>query len=97
VRLGAARYLSVDGRGDPEGPGFGAAVAAIYAVVFTIKQGKKAAHRDFAVTKLEGRWWGGRPGKLLIDSPRSTWRWKVMIRVPPARLRTLLRRPVRPR
>lgn len=83
VRVASARYLSVDGRGDPEGgPGFGAAMAAVYAVAYAIKKAKKATRRDFVVTKLEGLWWGGRRGKLLIDSPRSTWRWKVMIRVP---------------
>jgi hypothetical protein len=82
VRVGPAKYLSVSGRGDPDGPGFGAAVAALYGVAFTIKLAKKAARRDFVVAKLEGLWWGGRRGKLLIDSPRSTWRWKLLIRVP---------------
>lgn len=83
VRVGPARYLSVSGRGDPNGPGFDAAVGALYGVAFTIKMAKKAANRDYAVAKLEGLWWGGRRGKLLIDSPRSTWRWKILIRVPP--------------
>ncbi len=82
VRTGPAKYLSVSGRGDPDGAGFGAAVAALYGVAFTIKLVKKAARRDFVVAKLEGLWWGGRRGKLLIDSPRSTWRWKILIRVP---------------
>jgi hypothetical protein len=82
VRVGPARYLSVGGRGDPNGPGFGAAVGALYSVAFTIKMAKKAAQRDYVVAKLEGLWWGGKRGKLLIDSPRSTWRWKVLIRVP---------------
>jgi hypothetical protein len=82
VRVGPARYLSVSGRGDPNGPGFGAAVGALYGVAYTIKMAKKAANKDYVVAKLEGLWWGGRRGKLLIDSPRSTWRWKVLIRVP---------------
>jgi hypothetical protein len=82
VRVGLARYLSVSGRGDPNGPGFGAAVGALYGVAYTIKMAKKAANKDYVVAKLEGLWWGGRRGKLLIDSPRRTWRWKVLIRVP---------------
>jgi hypothetical protein len=82
VRVGPARYLSVNGRGDPNGPGFGAAVGALYGVAFTIKMAKKAAKKDYVVAKLEGLWWGGKRGKLLIDSPRGTWRWKVLIRVP---------------
>jgi hypothetical protein len=51
-------------------------------VAFTIKMEKKFAGRDYAVAKLEGLWWGGQRGKLMIDSPSSTWRWKLMIRVP---------------
>ena len=82
VRVGPARYLTVSGRGDPNGPGFGAAVGALYGVAFTIKMARKAARKDFVVAKLEGLWWGGRRGRLLIDSPRNTWRWKVLIRVP---------------
>jgi hypothetical protein len=82
VRVGPARYLSVSGRGDPNGPGFGAAVGALYGVAFTIKMAKKAAKKDYVVTKLEGLWWGGKRGRLLIDAPRRTWRWKVLIRVP---------------
>ena len=82
VRVGPARYLSVSGRGDPNGPGFGAAVGALYGAAFTIKMAKKAAKRDYVVAKLEGLWWGGKRGKLLVDSPRRTWRWKVLIRVP---------------
>ena len=82
VRTGPAKYLSVSGRGDPNGPGFGAAVGALYGVAYTIKMALQTARKDFVVAKLEGLWWGGRRGKLLIDSPRSTWRWKVLIRVP---------------
>src|SRR6266849_4441548 len=82
VRVGPARYLSVSGRGDPNGPGFGAAVGALYGLAYTIKMAKQAARKDFVVAKLEGLWWGGRRGTLLIDSPRSTWRWKVLIRIP---------------
>ncbi|HET7251565.1 MAG TPA: hypothetical protein VFI79_17065, partial [Gemmatimonadales bacterium] len=44
VRVGPARYLSVSGRGDPNGPGFGAAVGVLYGVAFTIKMAKKAAN-----------------------------------------------------
>src|SRR5258707_9770204 len=82
VRVGPARYLSASGRGDPNGPGFSAAVGALYGVAFTIKMAKKASKKDYVVAKLEGLWWGGKRGRLLIDAPRSTWRWKVLIRVP---------------
>ena len=100
LTMGAARYLTVAGRGDPNGPTFGAAVGALYGIAYTIKMAKKAGGRDFRVSKLEGLWWGAPRGKLLIDSPVRTWRWKVMIRVPTfvaardllAARRTLVRR-----
>jgi hypothetical protein len=82
VTAASAKYLAIAGRGDPAGPAFQAAVGALYGVAFTIKMAKKRARRDYAVAKLEGLWWGGQRGKLLIDSPPSTWRWKLLIRVP---------------
>lgn len=82
VTVGAAKYLVAVGRGDPNDPAFGAAIGALYGVAYTIKMAKKASRRDFKVAKLEGLWWGVRHGRLLIDSPVRTWRWKVMIRVP---------------
>ena len=83
LRVGAAKYLTVAGRGDPDGTAFGVAVGALYGAAFTIKMASKSRGRDFRVAKLEGLWWGGRRGRLLIESPPRTWRWKVMIRVPP--------------
>ena len=77
-----AKYLTVAGRGDPQWGTFQAAIAALYGMAFTIKMERKFAGRDYAVAKLEGLWWGGQRGKLIIDSPPSTWRWKLMIRVP---------------
>lgn len=83
VTTTAATYLTVNGRGDPNGgAAFQTAVGASYSVAFTIKMAKKFAGRDYAVAKLEGLWWGGERGKLIIDSRPSTWRWKIMIRVP---------------
>jgi len=82
VAVGPARYLAIAGRGSPDQPAFGAAIAALYGFAFTIKMASKFAGRDYAVAKLEGLWWGGTPGKLIIDSPPGTWRWKLMIRIP---------------
>lgn len=78
----AAKYLAIAGAGSPQDPAFTAAIGALYGTAFTIKMARKFAGRDYAVAKLEGLWWGGEKGKLLIDSKPSTWRWKIMIRVP---------------
>lgn len=82
LRIGPAKYLTISGRGPAAAPAFEAAIGALYGMAFTIKMARKFAGRNFTVAKLEGLWWGGVRGKLLIDSPPATWRWKLLIRVP---------------
>ncbi len=80
------RYLTIDGKGDPNGAEFGAKVGALYAMAYTIKMGKKRQGRDFKVAGLEGQWWqagrGGDPSRWMVQQSRGTWRWKLMVRVP---------------
>jgi hypothetical protein len=84
VTVKPARYLTVAGAGDPNGPAFGAAVGALYAMAYTIKMGKKRLGQDFKVPGLEGLWWtaGGDPSRWTIDQSKRSWRWKAMIRMP---------------
>ena len=82
VTVKPARYLTIAGRGDPNGPAFAEAMGALYAMAFTIKMAKKAAGRDYKVAPPEGQWWGAGKGQLLIDTPPSSWRWKLMMRLP---------------
>jgi len=79
-----ARYLTVDGSGDPNGPAFGEKVGALYAMAWTIKMGKKQQGRDFKVAGLEGLWWctGCDPARWMIDQSKRSWRYKLLIRVP---------------
>ncbi|HVO34599.1 MAG TPA: GyrI-like domain-containing protein [Gemmatimonadales bacterium] len=79
-----ARYLAIDGAGDPNGPAFGAAVGPLYAMAWTIKMGKKRLGQDFKVPGLEGLWWcaGGKPDRWMVEQSKSTWRWKLLIRMP---------------
>jgi hypothetical protein len=77
-----AAYLAIEGRGDPGGPAFQAAVGALSAVAFTVKMARKLAGRDYAVCKLEGRWWASGPSAGFLHEPRSRWRWQLLIRVP---------------
>jgi hypothetical protein len=77
------RYLTIEGKGDPNGPVFGEKVGALYAMAFTIKMAKKRMGRDYKVAGLEGLWWGvGGTSRWMIDRPRGAWRWKLLIRVP---------------
>jgi hypothetical protein len=72
-----ATYLAIDGRGEPGGARFTAAIGALYAVAFTIKMTRKFAGRqDYAVAKLEGLW-------HVDDDSAETPRWTLVIRTPP--------------
>lgn len=84
VKLPAAKYLTLEGEGDPEGPSFKAAVGELYGIAYTLKMAKKALGRDFTVAPLEGLWWSDaerRDGELW-RSARESWRWKLMIMLP---------------
>ncbi len=84
VATKAARYLTIDGSGDPNGPAFGEKVGALYAMAWTVKMGKKRLGQDFKVPGLEGLWWcvGCDPSEWAIDASRKSWRWKLLLRMP---------------
>lgn len=82
VDIGTARYLAVEGRGEPGGEAFAKAVGALYAVAYTVKMTRKSEGRgDYVVCKLEGQWWGD-GDRSLDDTPRDRWNWRLMIRTP---------------
>jgi hypothetical protein len=82
ITVKPARYLSIQGRGEPGGAAFQAATTALYNVAFTVKMARKAAGRDYAVCKLEGLWWGKHKDGHFEREPRSSWNWQLLIRVP---------------
>lgn len=82
VPVKRAYYLGVEGAGAPESSAFRDAVAALYAVAFTIKMARKFAGADYAVAKLEGLWWVNLPHSDFLATPRHEWQWKLMIRIP---------------
>ena len=77
-----ARYLAIQGRGEPGGEAFQAAAAALYNVAFSVKIARKAAGRDYAVSKLEALWWGKGKDDKFFSQPKNTWHWQLLIRVP---------------
>ena len=84
INVGSAQYLAVAGQGAPGGDAFGAAIGALYAAAFTIKMTRKfAGLQDYAVCKLEGRYFF-KPGQLPADVPKERWKWQLMIRTPEA-------------
>jgi len=83
VKVGPAKYLTIEGTGGPAGEVFQAKLAATYGVAFTIKMTRKFAGKgDYKVCHLEGLWWAGHKGGDFMSIPRERWRWKLMLRVP---------------
>jgi hypothetical protein len=96
VDVGPARYLAIQGQGEPGGALFTASLSALYGIAFTIKMARKKAGRDYKVAGLEGLWWTDDPTKPMPDLPPSAWRsggtrsapcaaperWKLLIRTP---------------
>lgn len=82
VRIRTGSYLTVQGRGGPGTAEFGRAVGALYGTAYTLKFAMKARGHDFKVGALEGMWTATGGGKTALAAPKSTWRWKLLIRVP---------------
>ena len=77
------RFLTILGKGDPNGEEYQQAMMALYGVSYTLKFNQKAEGRDYTVMHLEGLWWvDGGVFDLNDPAPREQWRWKSMIRQP---------------
>ncbi len=81
VAVKAARYLTVEGQGEPDAA-FGEAIGALFQVAYTIKMARKAEGRDYKVSAVEALWWTADPSRSLCDTPKTGWCWKLLVRVP---------------
>jgi hypothetical protein len=80
VDVPALSLLAVDGVGDPDGPAYQEAVAALYGVSYGLRFGlKRAGVLDYPVMPLEGLWWGAGERQDLPNLDRATWNWTMMI------------------
>ncbi|ELR72858.1 hypothetical protein C900_00819 [Fulvivirga imtechensis AK7] len=84
-----AKFLSIQGVGDPSGSDFADNVQALYATAYAIKFVCKALNKDFVVSKLEGLWWfdeqkykGYTMEEAPVKIPRSEWGYRLLIRMP---------------
>jgi hypothetical protein len=89
VTIGAAQFISIQGKGDPSAPEFAKNIEALYATAYTIKFMYKAQNLDFTVSKLEGLWWfdenkfrGATIETAPTEIPRSEWEYRLLIRMP---------------
>lgn len=83
VTVGSGKYLTVTGMGAPQSSEFQHKLGALYGCAYTIKfDSKVRLGRDFKVGVLEGLWWADGHTADAFTTPKSTWRWKLLIRVP---------------
>jgi len=78
------KFLAIDGRGNPNtAPAYADAVAALYAVAYTLKfASKRDGGRDFVVAPLEGLWWSDTPANFTTHRAKDTWQWTMLISLP---------------
>lgn len=80
-----AKYLMVDGAGDPNtSREYAAAVEALFTVGYTlkfmVKRGPLAV--DYGVMPLEGLWWSDDMSTFSTEE-KGSWKWTMMIMQPP--------------
>lgn len=73
------RFLAVDGRGDPDGPEYAAAVGALYAAGFTLKFAvRERTGLDVVVGPLEGLW-SSADLTAFTSGRRDDWEWTMLL------------------
>jgi hypothetical protein len=76
------RFIAISGAGDPNtAPEYAQAVAALYAVAYTLKFAAKGEGRDFVVGPLEGLWWSPDP-EVFTTRAKDKWLWRMLISTP---------------
>lgn len=82
VMIGKGLFVTLTGKGDPNGAAFGDAAAAIYAVAYGIRFSSKQKGNDFTVGKLEAFWWVNDNSVDPLQVPRDQWNYELAIRLP---------------
>ncbi|MFL0412171.1 GyrI-like domain-containing protein [Microbacterium paludicola] len=78
-----ARYLMIDGHGDPNTGSFAEAIEALYPVAYRLKfASRRELDRDYVVPPLEGLWWADDMAVFTSARDKSLWHWTLMIFVP---------------
>ncbi|MBO1769595.1 GyrI-like domain-containing protein [Agrococcus sp. TF02-05] len=76
-------YLAIDGHGDPNGPAFAEAVAALYPLAYALKMAsKRELGRDFTVMPLEGLWSADDWSSFTDARDKTRWDWTLLILQP---------------
>ncbi len=79
--LDEKKYLTLDGKGNPDSFGYQAGIEAIFSTAYQLKFLHKKKGEDFKVSKLECLWWA-EENRSFETTPMDHWHWKLMIRIP---------------
>lgn len=84
LEVPAARYLMVDGRGDPNtSPEYVGALETLYPVAYALKfASRQQLSRDYVVPPLEGLWWAEDMAAFTSARDKDQWQWTMMLMVP---------------
>lgn len=89
VDIEPAKFISIQGKGDPSEQAFADKIQALYPTAYALKFIHKEKGQDFVVSKLEGLWWydeakfaGSTLDSAPTEIPRSEWEYRLMIRMP---------------
>jgi hypothetical protein len=81
ITLPKLSFLSIEGKGAPEGPVYAAALAALYPLAYGLKFAAKAQGKDFVVPPLEALWWSQKLDAY-TQGRRDEWQWQALLRMP---------------
>ena len=88
VNVGAANYLAVEGKGNPNevGSEYKQSIELLYGIAYTIKMSKKTDYRieryfDYVVPPLEGFWWQDDTDSVDFTD-KAAFNWISVIRLP---------------
>ncbi|GAC70272.1 GyrI-like domain-containing protein [Gordonia soli] len=84
VTVAPARFLMIDGSGDPNtATAYSDAIATLFPVSYALKfHSRSHLDRDYVVMPLEARWWSDDMATFTSARDKSRWRWTAMIMVP---------------
>ena len=84
VEVAPARFLMIDGSGDPNtAPAYADALATIYPVAYALKfLSKTELGRDYVVMPLEALWWAEDLATFTSARDKDRWEWTAMNLVP---------------
>lgn len=84
VEVAPARFLMIDGSGDPNtSREYRDALQTLYPVAYKLKfLSKRELERDYTVPPLEGLWWAEDMATFTSARDKSRWSWTMMLLVP---------------